>query len=162
MAGVIFLREYFDLSIDQTVERCLLDNGWQYALNIQPMTASMSHATVERYIRLMAEDDLGTEIFQQVAGELIACLEQDVSRQRLDSTHIESDMAVFGRTRLMAVAIKRFLVQLKRHEGALHDALPAELGRICWRWSAASRATRLSPPGAATRRWSGCWPSSVR
>lgn len=127
MAGVIFLREYFDLSIDQTVERCLLDNGWQYALNIQPMTASMSHATVERYIRLMAEDDLGTEIFQQVAGELIACLEQDVSRQRLDSTHIESDMAVFGRTRLMAVAIKRFLVQLKRHEGALHDALPAEL-----------------------------------
>lgn len=127
MAGVIFLMGYFDLTIEETVQRCLLDAGWQYALNIQPMTASMSHASVERYTRLMADDDLGTDIFVAVAGELIACLEQNVSRQRLDSTHIQSDMAVFGRTRLMAVTIKRFLVQLKRHGEALYIALPAEL-----------------------------------
>jgi IS5 family transposase len=127
MAGVIFLMGYFDLTIEETVQRCLLDAGWQYALNIQPMSASMSHASVERYTRLMADDDLGTDIFVAVAGELIACLEQNVSRQRLDSTHIQSDMAVFGRTRLMAVTIKRYLVQFKRHEEALYNALPAEL-----------------------------------
>jgi hypothetical protein len=50
MAGVIFLKEFFDLTIEQAVERYLLDGGWQYALNINPVEASMSHATIERYL----------------------------------------------------------------------------------------------------------------
>jgi len=36
-------------------------------------------------------------------------------------------MATFGRTHMMAVVIKRFLTQLKRHEQAAYEALPAEL-----------------------------------
>ena len=52
MAGVIFLKEFFDLTIEQTVERYLTDAAWQYALNVNPMQASLSHATVERYTRL--------------------------------------------------------------------------------------------------------------
>lgn len=127
MAGAIFLKEYFDLTIEQAVERCLLDAGWQYALNIEPMTASMSHASIERYSRLIVRDGLGREIFDRVTDALVEALEVDISRQRLDSTHIQSDMAVFGRTRLMAVTIKRFLTQLKRHEMALHAQLPLEL-----------------------------------
>jgi IS5 family transposase len=127
MAGAIFLKEYFDLTIGQSVERCVLDAGWQYALNIQPMKASMSHATIERYSRLISRDGLCRDIFERVTAALIRALEVDVSRQRLDSTHIQSDMAVFGRTRLMAVTIKRFLTQLKRHDAALHAELPAEL-----------------------------------
>lgn len=123
MAGVIFLKEYFDLTIEQTVARYLTDAAWQYALNVNPITASMSHATVERYTALFVEDDLGTEVFHRVTGALIEALEQDVSLQRLDSSHIESDMATFGRTRLMGVTIKRFLTQLKRHEPELYQAL---------------------------------------
>ncbi|MGD0039542.1 MAG: hypothetical protein ABSE84_03830, partial [Isosphaeraceae bacterium] len=34
-------------------------------------------------------------------------LELDISCQRLDSTHVFSHMASFGRTKLMAVAVKR-------------------------------------------------------
>jgi hypothetical protein len=127
MAGAIFLKEYFNLTIEQAVERCLLDAGWQYALNVDPMTAAMSHASIERYSRLIAEDELGRDIFEEVTAALVGALEMDVSRQRLDSTHIQSDMAVFGRTRMMAVTIKRFLTQLKRHEARLHGQLPAEL-----------------------------------
>jgi len=127
MAGAIFLKEYFDLTIEETVARYLTDAAWQYALNVNPITASMSHATVERYTRLFVEDDLGTEVFHRVTSALIQALEQDVSRQRLDSTHIESDMATFGRTKLMGVTIKRFLTQLKRHELELYEALPQDL-----------------------------------
>jgi hypothetical protein len=54
-------------------------------------------------------------------------LELDVSRQRLDSTHVFSDMATFGRSKLMGVTIKRFLTQLKRHHRAAYEALPDEL-----------------------------------
>ena len=127
MAGTIFLKEFFDLTIDETVARYLTDAAWQYALNVNPMEVSLSHATVERYTKLFVEDGLASEVFDRVTSALIAALELDVSRQRLDSTHIFSDMAIFGRTKLMGVTIKRFLTQLKRHERALYDALPDEL-----------------------------------
>ena len=50
----------------------------------------------------------------------------DVARQRLDSKHVFSSMATFGRTRLMATAIKRFLTQLQRHQKDDFFALPAD------------------------------------
>ena len=51
-----------------------------------------------------------------MTAELVKLLDLDVSKQRLDSTHIESNMAKFGHIRLMATAVRRFLVQLKRHD----------------------------------------------
>ena len=127
MAGAIFLKELFNLSIAQAVRHYLTDLSWQYALNVPPLEAGMSHATVERYMRLFVENDIAAEIFHRVASALIEALELDVSIQRLDSTHVFSDMAVLGRTRLMGVTVRRFLVQLRRHHGDLYDALPAEI-----------------------------------
>src|ERR1035437_306331 len=127
MAGAIFLKEFSDLTILQTVERYLTDAAWQYALNVSPMEASLSHATVERYLKLFAQDDLASEVFHRVTSALIEALDLDVSRQRLDSTHLFSDMATFGRTKLMGVTIKRFLVQLKRHHAELYTALDQAL-----------------------------------
>jgi hypothetical protein len=127
MAGAIFLKEYFDLTIEQAVEHCVLDGRWLYALNVQPLTASMSHASIERYSRLITQDELASDIFERVTAAFVGGLELDVSRQRLDSTHIRSDMASFGRSKLMAVTIKRFLVQLKRHEAARYEQLPPAL-----------------------------------
>ena len=124
MAGAIFLKEFFNLTIDQTVGRYLTDGAWQYGLNVNPTTASLSHASIERYMKLFAEDDTGADVFHRVTTALIAALELDVSAQRLDSTHVFSDMATFGRSKLMAVAIKRFLTQLKRHDRSGYDALP--------------------------------------
>jgi hypothetical protein len=124
MAGAIFLKEFFDLTIEEAVRRYVTDGGWHYGLNVVATTASMSHATIERYMRLFAEEDVAADVFHRVTSALIESLELDVSRQRLDSTHVFSDMATFGRTRLMGVAIKRFLTQLKRHHRRLYDALP--------------------------------------
>jgi len=127
MAGAIFLKEFFNLTIEKLVRRYLTSSDWQYALNVSPITASMSHATVERYTKLFVEDDIAADVFHRVTSALIEALELDVSRQRLDSTHVFSDMATFGRSKLMGVTIKRFLTQLKRHHQPAHDALPEEL-----------------------------------
>jgi len=124
MAGAIFLKEFFNLTIDEAVWHYLTDGAWQYALNVNPLTAEMSHATIERYMKLFAEDDTAADVFHRVTSALIEALELDVSDQRLDSTHVFSDMATFGRSKLMAVAIKRFLTQLKRHDRSGYDALP--------------------------------------
>ena len=126
MAGLIFLKEFFNLTIEETVRRYLTDAAWQYALNVNPMEASLGHATVERYTDLFMDDNLARKIFDTVTTTLAQALELDVSRQRLDSTHIFSNMATFGRTKLMGVSIKRFLVQLKRHHEPLYLELPEE------------------------------------
>jgi len=127
MAGALFLKEFLNITIEQTVQRYLLDSQWHYAMNVVPNTASISHASVERYARLFVEDDLATEVFQRITSALIEAMDLDVSRQRLDSTHVFSDMATFGRSKLMGVVIKRFLTQLKRHHWRAHDALPTPL-----------------------------------
>ena len=63
----------------------------------------------------------------EVTGRLVELLELDITRQRLDSTHVFSNMACFGRTRLLGVTVKRFLTQVKRHAPAAYDALPEAL-----------------------------------
>ncbi len=127
MAGAIFLKEFFNLTIEQAVRRYVTDGSWHYALNVVPSTASMSHASIERYMRLFVENDLAADVFHRVTSALVEALDLDVSRQRLDSTHVFSDMATFGRSKLMGVTIKRFLTQLKRHHRAACEALPHEL-----------------------------------
>jgi len=60
---------------------------------------------------------------QQVMVNLVERLEVDVSRQRLDSTHVQSNMATFGCTRLMGVAIKGFLIRLLRTYETAYGAI---------------------------------------
>ena len=127
MAGFIFLKEYFDLTIEEAVYHYVVDPCWQYALNVNPVTASMSHATVERYSSYFRDSALAHRVFHRVTSALIDILDLDVSRQRLDSTHIYSDMATFGRTKLMGVTIKRFLKQLKRQDKDLFAQLKEDL-----------------------------------
>jgi len=57
----------------------------------------------------------------------VAELDLKIDKQRLDSTHVFSDMASFGRTRMMAVTCKRFLTQVQRHQPSDFAALPEEL-----------------------------------
>ena len=96
----------------------------QYALNLLPENQSLCRRTIERYISLFREDELAQNIMHDVTAELVKLLELEVSQQRLDSTHIESNMAKFGRIRLMATAIRRFLTQVKRHDDAGYQQLP--------------------------------------
>jgi hypothetical protein len=95
-------------------------------LNLEP-GVTVCTRTVERYQRLFRENDLAAVLFEDVTDRLVRALDLDVSRQRLDSTHVFSHMATFGRTKLLAVAIKRFLTQLIRHDGDAYATLPEDL-----------------------------------
>ena len=125
MAGLVFLADFHSWTAKEASEALMFRNDVQYALNLQP-GAEVSDRTVERYQKLFREDGIAAQVFDNVIAELIKKLELDVSRQRLDSTHLFSNMATFGRTKLMAVAIKRFLTQVKRHHFDLYKALPED------------------------------------
>ena len=94
-----------------------------YALNLEPVAHDISKRTLERYINLFEEDDLAKATMDEITVKLVEVLGIKIDRQRLDSTHIFSDMASFGRTRLMGVAIKRFLTQVIRHNKDDYNSL---------------------------------------
>jgi hypothetical protein len=127
VAGLLFLQEFQNWTIPQAVEAYLFRTDVQVALNLEPGLDQMCERTLERYRKLFIEDDSASEVMDQVTTRLIDLLEIDIRQQRLDSTHVFSNMASFGRTRLMAVTIKRFLTQVKRHHAADYDALPEVL-----------------------------------
>ncbi|HKG25526.1 MAG TPA: transposase [Thermomicrobiales bacterium] len=128
MAGLVFLADFFGWTAQEAIEAYIFRSDVQYALNLEP-GAEVSTRTLERYQKLFREDDLAARVFEDVTTRLIKALDLDVSRQRLDSTHVFSHMASFGRTKLMAVAIKRFLTQLKRHAPDAYAALAEDLRR---------------------------------
>lgn len=127
MAGLILLKEFRDWSADEAAEAYMFDDRVKFALNLNPTNISLSYRTVERYERIFREDNLAAQVMDKVTGRLIEILDLDISKQRLDSTHVFSNMATFSRTRLMGVTIKRLLTQIKRHDSAAYDALPLEL-----------------------------------
>ena len=116
MAGLILIMEFEDWTHDDAAEAYMFNVATQYALNLLPENQSMCRRTIARYLTLFRNDELAQQVMSTVTGELVKLLELDVSKQRLDSTHIESNMAKFGRTRLMGIAIKNFLTQVKRHD----------------------------------------------
>ena len=128
MAGLVFLADFFGWTAQEAAEAYIFRNDVQYALNTAP-GAVVSARTIERYQKLFRDDELAARVFHEVTIHLAEKLELDVSQQRLDSTHVFSHMAQFGRTKLMAIAIKRFLTQLKRQARDLYDALPEDFRR---------------------------------
>jgi len=127
MAGLLLIREFMDWTKGEALDAYSFRMDIHYALNLEPVTHDLSIRTLERYIDLFEKDELAGTIMREVTVQLVDLLEINIDRQRLDSTHIFSDMASFGRTRLMGVAVKRFLTQLKRHDPKAYELLDEPL-----------------------------------
>ena len=129
VAGLLFLQEMNDWTNAETFQVYLFRTDVQYALNMEPGVDQMSERTLERHRALFINDELAVKVMEALTGTLIEKLDLAIDQQRLDSTHVLSDMASFSRTRMMGAAIKRFLTQVKRHHETDYDALPEELRR---------------------------------
>lgn len=127
MAGLILLTEWRNWTQEQAVEAYRFHTEVQYALNLEPEGHDLSVRTLERYQKDFEADELAQQVMHDVTTHLVELLEVKVDQQRLDSTHVFSDMAQLGRTRLMGVAIKRFLTQVKRHDPAAYARLDSAL-----------------------------------
>ena len=127
MAGLILLMEFMDWTKEQALDAYSFNMNVHYALNLEPVTHDISKRTLERYINLFEEDDLAKATMDEITIKLVDILGTKIDKQRLDSTHIFSDMASFGRTRLMGVAIKRFLTQVIRSNKDDYNSLDESL-----------------------------------
>lgn len=127
IAGLIFLKECFNWINDEALNAYRFRMDVHYALNLEPVAQDISIRTLERYIARFEEDELAKAVMADVTVRLVELLELKIDTQRLDSTHIFSDMASFGRTRLMGVAIKRFLKRVKQQDPEAYESLAESL-----------------------------------
>ncbi len=123
MAGLLLIKEFMNWTKQETLDAYSFNINIHYALNLEPVAHDLSMRSLERYIDLFEEDEIARAILSKVTAELVTLLDITIDQQRLDSTHVFSDMASFGRTRLMGVAVKRFLTQLKRHDERSYNEL---------------------------------------
>jgi hypothetical protein len=127
VAGLLLIQEFMDWTKDEALDAYSFNMNVHYALNLEPVTHDLSKRTLERYIGLFEQDDLAKATMDEITTKLVEVLNIKIDKQRLDSTHVFSDMARFGRTRMMGVTIKRFLTQVKRRNPEDYNALPEPL-----------------------------------
>ena len=94
MIGLLLIMEFKQWTADEAAEAYSFDAGVQFALNLARDHQYVCPRTVENYKRLLREgDEHCADIFGTVTSALVLELQIDITRQRLDSTHVFSYMA---------------------------------------------------------------------
>jgi hypothetical protein len=126
-SGLMLLMEFNDWTVEEAADAYMFDSRVHFALNLGRDCQSMSTRTIERYQKIFREKQLAQEIMEKVTRRLIELLDIKTDQLRLDSTHVFSNMARYGRTRLMMTVTRNFLIQLRRHDAKSYYSLSSEL-----------------------------------
>jgi len=124
--GVIILQQAHDLTDDETLCQLAFSEQWHYALDITSVSDDatyMSPKTLWNMRKIVTDNELDSIIFNQTTDTLAKVFNVDISKQRLDSVHIRSNMRSLGRIRIFAMTTRKFLVNLKRHHKELFETI---------------------------------------
>ncbi len=130
MIGLMILQQMHDLTDDQAVEQFCFNIQWHFALNItntQDVASYVSHKSLWNMRDKLSTDGIYNEIFDHALQILVKLFKADLSKQRMDSVHIQSNMRHLGRISLFVRTIKKFLRNLKRQHRPLFDKLDSSL-----------------------------------
>jgi hypothetical protein len=126
MLGGLILQQMFDLSDEEAREALLFRTDWQYALDITDSSDEslyVSERTWRSYRQFCITEELDRKMFEMFTDALIKMFGVDTTKQRLDSTHMLSNMRKMGRIRIFVATIQKFLRVLKRRHPNLFAAL---------------------------------------
>jgi len=132
VVGLLLLKEMFDLTDEQAIEQYMFNAAWQYALGTEPDAAHICQKTLHNFRTAMSEAEAGGDLtysvlFDRIVRAVVEDLGLSVTKQRLDSTHIRSNMAVLSRLQLFTHTITAFLEKLRKQRPRLFAAVPEKL-----------------------------------
>jgi len=127
--GVLILKETFDLTDEAALDNFEFNNSWQYALEVDPEEAHLCQKTLHNFrVKMSAAEEEGTLTYSALFDEIVRAIIQDqglkVGKQRLDSTHIRSNMAVLTRLGLFTHTLTAFLKKLRKQHPRMFAVLP--------------------------------------
>ena len=128
--GVHLLKEMFNLTDDEALEQLEFNLLWHHALRLDIEETHLPQKTLHNFrVRLMQHDG-GRLAFQETTDRIIQALGIRTGKQRLDSTHIMSNIATLTRLGLFCETMRLFLRTLRREHPELRPVVPeGVLGR---------------------------------
>ena len=141
--GVLVLKEMFDLTDMEALEELEFNLLWHHALRLEVEEAHLAQKTLHNFrVRLM-EHDGGRLAFCETTDRMVEALGLRTGKQRLDSTHVMSNIAVLTRLGLFCETVRVFLLAVSREHPGLGEGIGDGLAqRYLKETGEASRGTR--------------------
>ena len=127
VVGVLLLKEMFSLTDEETLEQLEFSLLWHHALELTPEEAHLCQKTLHNFRAGLMEHDLARVAFSETTDRILKALGTKVNRQRLDSTHVVSNIAVLTRLGLFCETMRVFLSKLETEHPRLHGRVPKGL-----------------------------------
>jgi hypothetical protein len=113
LLGLCLLQELNNLSDQQALDTFSFDIRWRYALDVSDEEDYLSRRSLVEFRRRLAAKDpemkLVRNVFDHIRDSAIKTLGLSASNQRLDSTHIISNIRIRGRLALFSNTLSMFL-----------------------------------------------------
>ena len=127
--GVLLLKEMNDLTDAEALFSLDFNLAWHVALDLQPQEAHTCQKTLHNFRAKLMESDNGKLLFEGTTGRIIEALGVETEKQRLDSTHITSNIARLTRLGLFCETERVFLKELQKNSKEKFEAVPEGLRR---------------------------------
>ena len=120
LLGLCLLQEWNDVSDQEALDAYSFDIRWRYALEVSDEEDYLSRRSLVEFRHRLAEKDpemkLVRALFDGVRDSAIKSLGLSTASQRLDSTHIVSNIRVRGRVVLFSNTLDHFLKSLTEEQ----------------------------------------------
>ena len=124
LVGLSILKEMLDLTDEALMESFRFDLRFHYALGLCLEDTELSVRTLYYFRERVVDTPAVSVTFEQVTDQIIAVLGLNTGKQRLDSSHIRSNMANLTRLGLFIKTIEQFLARLEKSYPDRFEALP--------------------------------------
>jgi len=114
LTGLHILKEMNDLTDTEVIDALEFNLQFHYALAVEPSTAHVCQKTLHNHRVRLLESDRARQVFESVTRGLAEADGLSLGRQRLDSTHVMSNIAVLTRLGLFVETTTSFLRALRR------------------------------------------------
>ena len=125
--GVHILKEMFNLTDQEALEQLEFNLLWHHALGLDIAETHLPQKTLHNFRTRLMTHDGGRVAFQETTDRIIQVLGLGTGRQRLDSTHIMSNIATLTRLGLFCETLRYFLLGLRREHPQLVTMVPPGL-----------------------------------
>jgi hypothetical protein len=117
-------KEMYDWTDEELIESVRFDKRYEYAFDLPYEQLSVCQKTLHNFRVLLQSNGLARSIFDRATAYIAKTFNIDTSAQRLDSTHIVSNMARLSRLALFVRVIENFLYKLKKLDPEAYKKLP--------------------------------------
>ena len=127
--GVHILKEMFNLTDQEALEELEFNLLWHHALRLDMEESHLPQKTLHNFRVRLIQHDGGRVAFQETTDRIIEALGLRTGKQRLDSTHIMSNIAMLTRLGLFCETIRLFLRAVARENPKLGEGVAQGLAQ---------------------------------